>query len=1122
MKRKKVLALMLGMAILSSNVLTVSAAGDTGILNTFENYDLDSKPMARMWFIDAMAGATDNDVIDSMISQMAEGGMGGVELAFLSDMPRITDNEFSKEYGWGSQNWINILKKVFTAALNVEDGFKVDMTITSHWPPALNTIDPNDEAASQELSSSITYLTDEDIANGYVMLALPETKTEDGSGNPFIFTDTLVSASLTDYVKDMEVTTTTFHPMMGEQTSTSVKSALSYDSLTDVTANVSSEEAYKAGVPDQEALDTWYEGSKTLEDVSNAYGEAPAEDAQLVDGKRTEDGLRARMADTQYAYKLDLTGLDAQAGQAVVGMFYRGTGQIRSGGGSYTMPYITYATNYFEKAGIQQVIDYWENHILSDSELVSLMAQNAEKTGGLSIFEDSIEASHSTPFWSQTMAENSASILGYDTNTLAAMVMAEDTNSTFVFVDETGEKVDLTRQVEDYDAVLTDLFNSEHMEPAKTWMNGLKDAYGLDVDYRIQAYGIESMGYVAGALTAGIPEGDNATAGDDDRMLSTAINLNADNNILSQEALTTIKQQLTWKIAASDVNNHSSSGINRVIFHGSSYPVCFDEGYNYWPGWNWGGMNNYYEGFNSWNSRDAWWSDANTITSYVSRLQAISQNGTAKPDLMVMTNRTGSDSSFDSLLDNGYSYNIMDEEVFKAGLVDQSLLTVTDGVLCPGTLDCRAMVISDLNSISVENMQRIADFAQNGLAIVVQGQTPTRTYGTGTEEEDAQVVDLLNQILALDNVKQVETAEELPAALAELGVIANASYECDGVEATLRAEDSGNYYKLYNNGEEKAEFTVSLAGEGVPYKLDLWDGSIEKIAEFAETDNGVSLDLTLEPDEMAVIALASEDGEVAGKAEASESEHAVSVEEVKEETQGGGGFGFGGFSFGSTEPESPVAEVQTVYNNGQLSLRTTKAKNYTVTTNENTYTISTEDTKEVPELYSWTLELNSYGPDEEANKIDPTIASITTVEIPDVATGTTWATLPTSYAQQFGVTNMNAISGTGVYKTTITLPEDWDQEKDGAYLGVTYCENDMLAGVTVNGEEITTLDALKDYVDLGHLLKAGENEITIKIDTTLVNRGQYEGGQTKTKNSQRVEDGLMTASLIPYIDTVVE
>ena len=47
----------------------------------------------------------------------------------------------------------------------------------------------------------------------------------------------------------------------------------------------------------------------------------------------------------------------------------------------------------------------------------------------------------------------------------------------------------------------------------------------------------------------------------------------------------------------------------------------------------------------------------------------------------------------------------------------------------------------------------------------------------------------------------------------------------------------------------------------------------------------------------------------------------------------------------------------------------------------------------------------------------------------------------------------------------------------------------MLAAVTVNGQEITDLNALRDYVDLGHALKAGENEITIQIDTTLVNRG---------------------------------
>jgi len=130
----------------SSNAL---ALGDMGILATFCNPNLDSRPMARMWFVDAVAGSIDNDVIEPMISKMAKGGMGGVELQFLSDAPQIKDVNFAAQYGWGSENWVNLLKKVFNAALKVEEGFKVDLTITSHWPPALNTIDPNDIGASQ-------------------------------------------------------------------------------------------------------------------------------------------------------------------------------------------------------------------------------------------------------------------------------------------------------------------------------------------------------------------------------------------------------------------------------------------------------------------------------------------------------------------------------------------------------------------------------------------------------------------------------------------------------------------------------------------------------------------------------------------------------------------------------------------------------------------------------------------------------------------------------------------------------------------------------------------------------------------------------------------------------------
>ncbi len=1114
MKLKKAMAIIMTAAMLASVPSTAYASGDTGILHTFQETDLDTRPMARMWFVDAMAGATDDDVIEEMILQMAEGGMGGVELAFLSDTPSITDVEFAKEYGWGSENWINILKKVFRAALKVESGFKVDLTITSHWPPALNTIDPNDTAASTEMSSSLTEITEEDIANGYVTLQLPETKTADGGGNPFIFTDTLVSASVTKSFGEREVTYVTEHPMMGTQETTSVVSALSYENMTDVSTAVSAEDGYAAGVPDAEALETWYEGAYTVDDIAARFGEAPAEDAVLVDGKRTEDGLRARMADTQSYYTLDLSELDVAAGDVVVSMFYRGTGQVRSGGGSYTMPYITYATNYFAEEGIQEVINYWENNILNDAELVELMAANAEKTGGLSIFEDSIEASHSTPFWSANMLQDGSEYLGYNMAEILPLVMSADSSSTFIFVDEEENQIDTSREAEDYDCVLTDLFNTEHMQPAKAWM----DSLDFNVNYRIQAYGIESMGYVVGALTAGLPEGDNATAGDDDRMLSTAVNLNASNNLLSQEALTTIKQQLTWKIAAADVNNHSSSGINRVIFHGSSYPVCFDNNYNAWPGWNWGGMTNYYEGFNSWNSRTAWWDDANTITDYVSRLQAISQNGTAKPDIAILTNRDGSSSSFDALLDQGYSYNIMDEEVFREELVDADTLKVTDGVLCADTVGYRALVISDLEAITPEHLERVIGFAENGLPIVVQGTMPERTYGTASED-DAQVSELLSELLSMENVTSAETVEEAADCLMEMSVNPNASYNYDGIEATMREEESGKYYKLYNNSGDKAEFTVELTGDGIPYQLNLWDGTVEPIAAYEKTETGVCMDVTIEADEMQIIALASTDGELAAAAEFAGGENVTSIEEIVEETPGGGMFAF---SFGSTETEPIVEEVAAKYVNNQLVIRATDSADYAVTTGTGNVELTTPEVKEVPDLYSWTLTLNSYGPDEEANAIDPTISKVETVEIENVAVGTAWAYLPTYYAEKLGVDNMDAISGVGVYKTTITMPENWDNSVDGAYLALTYCENDMLAGITVNGQEITDLNALHDYVDLGHLLTAGENEITIQIDTTLVNRGQYEGGQCKNPMDQRVLDGLMSAELIPYTDTVLK
>ena len=176
-RMKKKLSFLLALVMLFSSL---SALAEGSVLENFLAPDAIAKPMARMWFPDASAGVDENDTIAKQINALAEAGFGGVEIAFLADGSNYT-NEQLDYAGWGTEAWIELLKKVYRAANSIEGGFVVDLTITSHWPPCLNTIDPNDDAASQELVGTITKVTADMLAAGEAQLVLPETKLKDGS-----------------------------------------------------------------------------------------------------------------------------------------------------------------------------------------------------------------------------------------------------------------------------------------------------------------------------------------------------------------------------------------------------------------------------------------------------------------------------------------------------------------------------------------------------------------------------------------------------------------------------------------------------------------------------------------------------------------------------------------------------------------------------------------------------------------------------------------------------------------------------------------------------------------------------------------------------------------------------
>jgi hypothetical protein len=83
-------------------------------------------------------------------------------------------------------------------------------------------------------------------------------------------------------------------------------------------------------------------------------------------------------------------------------------------------------------------------------------------------------------------------------------------------------------------------------------------------------------------------------------------------------------------------------------------------------------------------------------------------------------------------------------------------------------------------------------------------------------------------------------------------------------------------------------------------------------------------------------------------------------------------------------------------------------------------------------------------------------------------------------------TGVKYFSGTGVYTTTLDAKADWF--RDGAHLWLDLGDVENLAEVTVNGKPLGIVWHSPFRVDVTEALKAGANEVSIKVTNAWVNR----------------------------------
>lgn len=762
----------------------------------------------------------------------------------------------------------------------------------------------------------------------------------------------------------------------------------------------------------------------------------------------------------------------------LLSFWMRGTGQIDAmhnmnpGAPALTDPQ-AYVVDHFSRAGAQTVIDYWESTLLTD-EIKSLLLE----VGG-HIFEDSLELT-TNGHWTPEMVDEFEQRRGYNIEGYLPLVVNKVVGTgfeagsypVFAFTRDIGARVR-----HDYEQTLSDLYLEYRVSVFKEW------THSFGMGYRNQGYGA-TIDSILSAATTDIPEGESLGFGDNGNDRYRALAAGRDmggNRILSDEvgAYLFSAYNIPWEQLLETMHTNYASGVNQMVVHGFAYA---DAPNAEWPGFAaFSPMESLGIGFaEAWGPRQPTWDHVGDgIGDYLARTQAVLQNGTSQTDVAIYLqdfNISGVASPIfadTGLTQAGYSYGFLSH-----GALDLPSATVKHGRLAPNGPAYKALVLNNPSTMPLETAQKILDFAQAGLPIVVIGTVPSRTPGYfDAAAQDAALQAVITQLLAQPGVHQVATEADVPDTLQAFGVRPAAeSAQPSDILNVHRVEGNVDYFYFYNPNTASADVTVSLAAKGQPYALDAWTGKIRPIALYVKTMDRTQVQVRLDPKEATIIA----------------------VTDINR---------FQRFQRRPTGPHATSSDADEVLfdKRGRLRIRASAPGRYATTlSNGRTVEVNIRNVPQVQTLSNWYLEVEDWQPGASATETDKVLHAFNlTALVP-------WSEIS-------GIENA---SGIGRYTTSVELSGRWTGGC-GAYLDLGNVFDTFQ--LTINGRTVPLTDqsVSVSVVDVGDYLKPGVNTIQVTVATTLNNRLSV--ARPDPYASQAIQDyGLIgPVKLIPYGEATV-
>jgi hypothetical protein len=444
----------------------------------------------------------------------------------------------------------------------------------------------------------------------------------------------------------------------------------------------------------------------------------------------------------------------------------------------------------------------------------------------------------------------------------------------------------------------------------------------------------------------------------------------------------------------------------------------------------------------------AWpqWRDWQPLNAYFARATQLLESGLPRVDVAIYHDRGLATAHDDAPL---FADATLEGAGYTYDFIDPEALSVADagkidGMLFGRRVGYQALILDHETSIPASAAQAILSLAKHGLAVVIVGDAPSKSIGFAQHEANDRLVRIsMAALMTLPNVARRESQGEVAAALRELGCAPAASF---GTHSPLlsvrRQQNTHELWWIFNPTNETLSAEASLRVTGAPYIIDLWSGRAERVAQWKQQDQQMLVPLKILPHQsIAVLIRRDEPAPV----------HAL-----------------------------PSSGVQVLQEGGDFMVIASARQSLAFSDG-----ISREiDPGTLPRplsLSRWHVHVEEQLPDgTRTHELDFN-------ELKD------WRQIPA----------LKEAVGSALYTAEVSLAPEWFGTDRGILLSVGDVQGAMQ--LMVNGHLVTEQTTGHGRWLVGAWLKPGVNSVTVRLDTTLVNRmvalrdsgdGRYQTGPT--------------------------